>query len=520
MAFEIGSASGLEDLFSKIITFLTTNSSLVAATQQWEVLRQRRDNILSCTTSLPIPSSTLDRKVIHTCRYDSRSVNSDNPASSYRGTYYSGGTSTWVAGAHVTWRFRQARAVATVRLQAALAGGVAQHMFKNFRLQYSDDNSTWTTALTVSSTANYATGEWRDFAVPGTPGSHEYWRILQDSIQSATTQVAWSSMILLQADGTVANHFGSEVLFRSKGNAGADNIYTGIRSEYDDTQGWYNLFLNGYTGYDAGEQNWFKQPGALPPFEAGSNRANPMVACWDSAMPYWFAASGRSFRMGLKVSTVYQGAYMGFILPWATPNQYPYPLAIGGSLSPTDQASEKAGFWRYSAVTQRHGVFVGPGINRENNLSSSSPYPEWSTLYLRLPDGNWGGFQNRIAYGTSYETVVGPSFNPSSPYQVNGGSPRSVWPHCCNSDSANPGWTTGLKPWREVLGGGYMFQPCILLSGTAGMQVFGEFEGIYAVSGYTNGAENTSVVDGKNVVIFQNAYRSTVHEFWAMSLDA
>lgn len=518
MANQIGSASGLEDLFGKIVSFLTTNAALVAANQEWEVLRVRRDNLLSCTSNLATPSNANYRRIIQTCRYDSRSLNSDNPAANdYRGTYLSGSTGTWTAGSNVTWRFRQAREVKTVRLQAPIYASVSYYMFKNFRLQYSDDGSTWTTALTVSSTPNYSVAEWRDFAVSGTPGAHEYWRILQDTVQTGT-QVAWSALMLLEADGTVANQFGSEVLFKARGNAGTDAIYTGIRSEYDDTAGWYNLFLNGYTGHDPSEQSWFRQPGALPGFESGASRVVPMVPCWNSAMPYWFAASGRSFRMGLKVSTVYEGAYLGFILPWATPGQYPYPLAVGGSMAPSDVATDRSSLWRYSATSQRHGVFPGPGVSREGGYNSNEPYPNWSSLYLRLPDGTWKAFQNRPAYGSDTEGVQGPTFNSYYPYNINGGSPCSVWPHCVNMSYG--GWNSGMKPWRECLGGGYLFQPVILLAGTAGPQVYGEFEGVYAVSGYQNGAENTSTVDGTPVVIMQNAYRTTVHEFWAMSLDA
>lgn len=512
MAFQTGSATGLEDLFTKIINFLTTDSALVTAGQQWQILRQRRDNLLRCTSNLAAPSVGDSRKIIHTSRYDCRSLNSDNPTNGYRGTYSSGGVGTWTAGSNVTWRFKVPFEVTKLRLQAPQYASFTQYMFKNFRIQWSNDGTTWTTALTVVSTPNYSTGEWRDFTIPAS-GSHEYWRILQDTVQTGT-QVAWSSILLLAADGTVANQFGSEVLFKSTGNAGTDSIYTGIRSEYDDTAGWYNLFVNGYTGYDVTEQSWFRQPGALPGYESGASRVVPMVCLWNSAMPYWFAASGRSFRMGVKVSTVYEGAYLGFLLPWATPGEYPYPLAVGGSMAPSDIAADRSPMWRYSSATQRHGVFVGPGISREGGLSPSFQYPDWSSLYLRLPDGTWGAFQNRLAYGTDSEAVKGPTFNQSPPYNISGGCPRSVWPHLCNEN-----WTSGMKPWRECLGGGYLFQPCVLLGGIGLTASYGEFEGVYSVSGYQNGAENTSTVDGTPVVIMQNAYRTSVHEFWAMSLN-
>jgi len=54
---------------------------------------------------------------------------------------------------------------------------------------------------------------------------------------------------------------------------------------------------------------------------------------------------------------------------------------------------------------------------------------------------------------------------------------------------------------------------------TPAWMVYGELEGVYAISGYQNSAENTTTYNGKTHVVFQNAYRNTVHEFWALSLD-
>ena len=51
MANEVGTASNLEDLFGKIITFLTTDSALVAANQDWIVNRQFRDGLAGMTTN-------------------------------------------------------------------------------------------------------------------------------------------------------------------------------------------------------------------------------------------------------------------------------------------------------------------------------------------------------------------------------------------------------------------------------------------------------------------------------------
>lgn len=506
MANEVGSAANLEDLFGKIVSFLTTNATLVAANQDWTIMRQRRDNIAALTTNLTEPSSDARyRTTFQTCRYDPRSLNINDENTMYQANFYASNYSTGVS--HVTWQMRTAREVKTVRLRAPLANSHLTYMLRNFRLQYSDNGTAWTTALTVSSSPTYALGESKDFAVPGTPGSHVYWRILLDSIQGgSTTTVAWMNMLLLEADGTVANHFGSEVIFKAPGNSGTEEIYVGIRSEYDAAAGWYNLFMNGYTGFDANEQSWFKQPGALNMFGAQYPYAVPMVPCWDTTMPYWFVASGRSFRFGVKVSTSYEGGYLGYILPYATPGQYPYPLAVGGSLVPTD--TPRSSEWRYSYAHWKHGVYPGPGVD-----SYAASEGRWATLYLRNPDGEWGYFGNRGDSNSQPEDIYGPNQSSSAPYAPSG-SWRCVWPHAMNDQ-----WGTGKRPYRECLGGGYILQPCILMQRAPYSAVFGELEGTYSISGYQNAAENTTTWGGKTVVVFQQAYRNTTHEFWALSLD-
>lgn len=505
MANEIGTANDLEDLFGKIVAFLTSNASLVAAGQAWQVLRQRRDNLAALVSNMTDPTNVRYRTMIHTCRYDCRSLNTNDPSTAYLGEFYASAT---MGTSFVQMQLRQAREVKTVRVRAAKSTGIVQYSLRNFRLQYSDDASSWTTALTVSGVNAFTVGEWRDYAVSGSPGAHLYWRVIVDSTNNGgTSAVAWSSLLLLEADGTVSNHFGSEVILKAPGLSGADEIFTGIRSEYAAAPGWYNLFFNGYSGFDPNEQSWFSHPGALPGVGSAYPLSVPMVPCWNTAMPYWFVASGRSFRLGLKVSTSYEGGYLGFYLPYATPQQYPYPLAVGGSLVPQD--SYRSAEWRYSYANWRHGVYPAPG-------GDSVPTGEGvsATLYIRAAEGDWRYVANRPNSGVATaDGLYGPNQGASAPYAPTGGW-RSVWPHCMNDQ-----WTSGKRPYRECLGGGYMPQPCVILQRGPSPAVFGELEGTFVVSGYQNSSENTTTINGTPAVIFQNAYRNTIHEFWALTLD-
>lgn len=509
MANEVGTASNLEDLFGKIVSFLTTNSALVSASQQWQVLRQFRDNVAGISTNLVESATYANRRILHSFRYEPRSIGSNIPDNTTTGsttcTSYVAGTS------QITITLKAAKAIATVRMQAANDGTGTTGMLQNFRLQYSDDNSSWTTALTVNSNPAYIMHQTRDFAVPGTPGSHLYWRIIIDRKQdgAATGSVYWKCLLLLDAGGDVANHFGSEVLLKATGTSGTDAIYTGIRSEYDAANGWYNLFLNGYTGYDPNETSWFKQPGAIPHYQSGSSLNVPMVPCWNVAMPYWFRANGRSFSFGVKVSTSFEGGYLGFILPYATPAQYPYPLAVGGSLVPTD--GDRSTPWRYSYNSQRHSVFPIPG-------AASSPTGTTETincsLYLRTPDGVWGYVGNRYGPSADPNALTEMTQSASYPY-TQAGLRRGVWPTSVrNVDSTAP-----RRDYREVLGGGYLLQPLIIHQRLPTPAVWGELEGCMAISGFSNASENTTTFAGTNYIIFQNVARTEPHEYWAMALN-
>lgn len=504
MANEVGTASNLEDLFGKIVSFLTTNAALVAASQQWQVLRQWRDNVVGISVTSLVESATYNqRRILHSFRYDPRSLGTNAQTA---GTGHVA-CSSYVAGtSQFTMQLRTAKAVANVRISAPLDSNTSE-VLQNFRLQYSDDNSTWTTALTVNSTPVYLVGETKTFAVPGTPGAHVYWRVIIDRKQSGSTtgSVYWRSFLLLDSGGDIVNHFGSEALLKATGTSGTDAIYTGIRSEYDAANGWYNLFLNGYTGYDPNETSFFNQPGALNNWSAVTPLDVPMVPCWNAAMPYWFRANGRSFSFGVKVSTSFEGGYMGFILPYATPSQYPYPLAVGGSLVPQD--SDRSSTWRYSYNDLRHSVFPIPG---SNTTSPTAATPNSSALYLRTPDGLWQSFAQRNGVATIYEMTQ----SLSSPF-ARSGNRSGVWPISVR----NVGAAAPRRDYREVLGGGYLLQPLIMHQRLPTDAVWGELEGCIAISGFGNAAENTTSFAGKNYVIFQNVARTEAHEYWAMALD-
>lgn len=503
MAFETGTATNFEDLFGRIVAFVSTNAALVAANQQWAVLRQHRDNIAALTSPLvPQTGGGERRNILHTCRYDARTLGVDDPLSPNAAAVTCG--SLALGTSFVRWQLRTAEEIATVRLRAPPVVAL-DTMIRSWRLQWSNDGVSWTTALTVTNPPAFVAGEWRDFAVGGSPGVRLHWQIIVDSVQNGSTiTVSWSSMLLLRADGSVANHFGSEVLLEGPGTSGTDEIFVGIRSEYNAVAGWYNLFLNGYTGHNPSEQSWLSQPGGLPQFGQNPAFGQAMVPCWDQPMPYWIAANGRSIRFAIKVSTVYEAGYLGFFVPYSTPGQYPYPLCVGGSLIP--QLTARTSDWRFSLIDHRHSCFPMPGgTTNQDDLTS--------TFYLRDTSGQWRSFRNRPDSSSGPNSVAGinagqgASFNPI-------GTSRGMWPHCVYDQ-----WTTGKRPFRECSGGGYLFHPVIPIQRLPTFEVYGELDGVYIVSGFDNAAENTATFNGDEHVVIANAFRTIPSEHFALRLE-
>lgn len=491
MASETGTATNMEDLLTRIITFVTTNTALTSASpsQAWTVLRQRRDNLLSMTSTF-INDTGLPERMM---RQDMRFYNNSSITSS--ANYYR--SANTAAGNNITMRLRSTRDVVTVRLKAPPVQ--LNQMVSDFRLQYSDDGSNWTTCLTVTGESTWSSLEESDYTFTSV-GTHEYWRFIVDQTAEANVALYMSALILIDVNGDYANQWGSEVIFRAPGLAGTDNIYTGIRTQYDAGAGYYNFFLMGYQGYQAAA-SVYEQPGTM------LSMAAPMVPLWDDSITYWFYGTGRAFCGGFKVSTNFEGMYIGFMNQYAAPSQYPYPLVIGGSMH-----ASSADF-RYSASLQAHSVFVGPATASQPETSADIN----SSLYVLDSAGNWQWFGNRRTESqiTSTNGIqpmssngVHPSYDPTGTY-------RAVWPHINFGSVSNE----NKYPYRECLGGGYLPEKVVLLQRLPSQQPLGEFDGVLSISGFGNSAEDTTTVGSDNYVILQNAFRTNAWEYWAIKQD-
>ncbi len=487
MAHITGTASSLRDVVERIRTALTTNATLGAQVpnQRWTELRYVYDNIESASTNM---NPTAGRYLQSLCRVDQRLRLSDSEFSTtqdFQASNFVGGTS------YMQFKFRTAKPVSSLMIKGHSTTPNAYNI-NGFILQYSDNGSSWTTAHTVASQATWTNYEERTYSGWAATGAHLWWRVVINTTGTSTTTGTLYCRSLLMYSGTeLVNSSESHTILKGPGLGGTDEIFIGFTSRANPLTSEEIIMIHGFTGYQPNERSLLKQPGAIP-------YGHPFMALWDQPMPFWLTMSGRRVIGAFKVSSNYMGFYAGFMLPYATSRQYPYPLAIGGSICSAgfDNATLK-----YDLVTPQHSIFCMPG--NVGSSTSVSNITNTSTLSVLQPTGVWESYLNRPV-NTQYGSSESIQFE----------SAHTVYPHSAwDGTSAS----SQRKPCYDNVGGGYTLWPHILVNVLpVPRRQLGELDGTKQISGQNNSSENTGTVDGKNYVIFQNIYRSARTEYWAM----
>lgn len=271
---------------------------------------------------------------------------------------------------------------------------------------------------------------------------------------------------------------GSEMIWQAPGNGGADEILVGAKTFSDVPTDYYNWRLGGFTAYNSGSP-FNQQPGYVG--GASQAHASPVLTLWNSSIPYWIVANGRRVIVIAKVSTVYVAAYLGFMASYMAPGAFPYPLIVGGNLAFSSEPGTTSPNWRWS--------YTGGEIRNFAIPFATGMGQSWqSSLQLRLESGAWEGFD----IATSEQTF------------------GQVWPFAYVDQSTS-------YDWRPNLDGGYPLLPVVLFDATP--NVYGELEGVFATSGFSQGAENTVTVGGIPHLVVQNVFRNTKADYFAVRLS-
>lgn len=80
----------------------------------------------------------------------------------------------------------------------------------------------------------------------------------------------------------------------------------------------------------------------------------------------------------------------------------------------------------------------------------------------------------------------------------------------------NNAYVAGGTTQQRDTGGNYPLNAVILSDGSG---IYGELDGIRQISGFNNAVENTLVVDGKTWVVFQDVWRTSFIDYYALRMD-
>ncbi len=336
----------------------------------------------------------------------------------------------------------------------------------DFSIDYSDDGIAWTTVSTQSGLA-WTAGEIKRFTW-ASAGAHAYWRIRVSATAGSNT-AALAGVAFYAPGETLSHteHWGQAILM-GQGTSGTDQIFVGMQIYEDPNFPYFNIALRGMVDFAQAEPFW-NQPGVSP---------ETYVYLDNTSMTYWFVANGRRFTGVAKVaSSVYEAWYGGFILPYATPAQFPYPIAVGGN----------------GGVLARN--FTNTNVEHRN-----FPDPGVGCLYVRLTDGAWNEFRNWE--GTTSK---------------NGRDERNIWPFKDTENKQNAFFTL----LREQPDGSVMPFATVLhsIGGSPSRALWGELDGIYAVSGFNVNAEDTVQINGIDHLAVGNVFRASDVDHWLLKLE-
>ena len=224
------------------------------------------------------------------------------------------------------------------------------------------------------------------------------------------------------------------VFLEGPGLAGTDNIHVNIRIYSDVPGNIHNWQIIGATGY-TDSANIYDQPGA--------STVASFLTLSNADMPFWFIVSGRRIIVIAQTAgSISYATYLGWYLPYATPNEFPYPMFNGGSTS-----SPTVGYLNTNYTVGN--FYDGP-------VSSVTA----AAAQLRNRDGSW------LAFGTYTATTS--ATRPA----VQGTAPNHIWPN--NQAAVN----YDLRLIQNVDNTFPVF-PFILYSAENGGNTYGELDGVF-----------------------------------------
>jgi len=263
--------------------------------------------------------------------------------------------------------------------------------------------------------------------VTGGAGDEAHYKVIA-AIKTLAEANGWTT---LRYDTSTANH---ELIMRSNGLSGTEQIYVGFRAYQSVASDYYNIDCATFTGFLA-ENTFNTQP--------GQRRSG--TPCHNNAVTYFLTANPQRIVGCFKVGTpVFTHFYVGKFHPYSRPGEYPAPLFCGGSF-------DGAAGTRFSETTYQFPYYG------YLNITTS-----FGNAYVRTQSGAWTKYQH-------WPFNVGDYNNNYQPYSI-----RPAGNH--------------YQPFPIIL---YYCDPT-----TNRGRVYGELDGVYAITGFNNNVENVMQIGG------------------------
>jgi hypothetical protein len=336
------------------------------------------------------------------------------------------------------------------------------------------NGSTWVTLDTRSGQNGWQRDEIRTFSIASPVSATKY--RLHITATPQTNLTALGRIVLRTASGGIGVEH-SQIIWEAPGHDGNSQIFCGARHLRRLDADYFDFELAMFDGYTA-SAGFNEQPGAQRFLYL------PLI---NVPIPYWLIANGRRLIIVAKVNAQYEVGYLGFYDPFFSPNQVPYPAAIGGTIAiggpgPTYESTK----YRWSNSSDEHRM-----PTHSDPRGSGGPALANHHLRVRKLNGVWQGM---IASSNDNFQVT-----PTA-------SDGSIWPY--NGDfnllDSNVDGSTALWP--------------VLLNEPT-PNTMGKLDGIYAISGQGLTAETLLRLGAIDHLVLPNIFRTDRNDFLAVALD-
>lgn len=470
MAFVTGTATNQNDLIDRLATFLSTNAALVAAGEDWEIVKQQKMEFSRAYTGRIAFFSPPTGSATTTCP-DAPPV--DMPIGSCF-VSFEGQLSCPTTG---TYRIcLDARCGVTIEIDGNI-------VLSDFRYSGQNPRNNFSNFVDMPLTAG--THAIRVMGHAAGAGTNGYlciglgWRKPGDGADSIIPAANLVGMTMhygvREAANAIVYGSGADIrrsvdtrwlTLKGPGLDGSKEIYIDLfTSSYPQTDRDY-ITLGYAAGYSGGTT-------------VGVSRRYQLVPMWNSPTQYWFVANGQRFIFVAKINTIYASAYCGLFYPYATPEEWLYPIAIGGCAAVP---------LKYTDVSEpTYTSFWYPWRVQSGSITD---FRTRSSLIARMPNGTEMSF-SQDGTSDSDATVLSGTI---------------------------PIYRDPARQFRPAVTGQYVLTP-IMLARPATGEVYGEFDGVYHINGYGCGSEDIVTIGGVNHLVVQSANTTGSTKFAAIRLE-